>query len=148
MLVLLTGYQCLRKLLRLMFMCGCITFASLCCVCSYFLAFMWQPCIRFDFLQFRKPSNLPELFYSQPCTHLPCIRWHLKMDQGFVGKKTVTHLTLRCRLKKGEHNWAEGSGWQRFLIFKLSQESIPSRASWHSSCYFSPGFFLLTSELY
>lgn len=42
-------------------------------------------------------------------------------------EETEIHLTWRGRLWKGEHNWAEGSGWQRFLIFKLSQESIPCK---------------------
>lgn len=62
-------------------------------------------------------------------------------------EETAIHLTLRGRLWKGEHNWAEGSRWQKFLILNWAKKAfLLSGASWHSSCYFSSGFSFLLAN--
>lgn len=112
------------------------------CPCVRALGWVWL-------LQSRKPPNLPGItLYST--FYLPCIPWHLKIDQGVVGKKlkSIWHWGVGCR--KENIIGQKGVGDKGFLFLNWAKKTfLLSGASWHSSCYFSPGFsFLLASQLY
>lgn len=66
------------------------------------------------------------------------------LTKEFWGKLNSLDTERQIVDRTGKREWMT-----KFLIFKLSQARIPSGASWHSSCYFSPGSsFLLTGQLY
>lgn len=95
-------------------------------------------------LQSRKPSSLPDTILHSTL-YLPSIFWHLKIDQGVVEKKlkSIWHWGVGC----GKENiiGQRGVDDRGFLFLNWAKKTfLISGASWHSSCYFSPGFFLLT----
>lgn len=74
----------------------------------------------------------------------------LKIDQGAVGKKLKSIWCWGVGCRKENIIGQKGVGDKGFLFLNWAKKTfLLSAASWHSSCYFSPGFsFLLASQLY
>lgn len=121
-----------------------------CCLVSCLFALMWDLALWWvRLLQSRKPPSLPDItLYST--LYLPCVPWHLKIDQGAVGKKLKSIWCWGVGCRKENITGQKGVGDKGFLFLNWAKKTfLLSGASWHSSCYFSPGFsFLLASQLY